>query len=248
MESVKTIELSVVMPVYNEEKVLAEAIEEALIAMKGADFSYEILLCNDASTDGSGAILAQYADKYPNQVRVVTHAVNRGIMGALATLFESARGRFIFFNSSDGQFKTSDALRMMQLRDKYDIVVGKRERKLYNWRRHLVSWAFNRVPKWFFGVETYDAGSIKLYTAEVLTIPLVSLSPFREAERLIRAQKMGKRIGMVSVDHCQRRGGRATGAQLRLLVHSLCDVLRLRFCSQKFTSEFSSKPCSTHKT
>ncbi|MCB0403873.1 MAG: glycosyltransferase family 2 protein [Bdellovibrionales bacterium] len=219
-------ELSIVMPVYNEAGVLASSLDEALSTVVKASYPCEILLVDDASSDQSFEILQEYQKRYPQTIRVLRHQSNRGIMGALKTLFSEARGRYIFFNSSDGQFRTSDVLRMMDLRDSYDLIVGQRKQKLYNMRRHLVSWFFNFLPKVFFGVETYDAGSVKLYRADVLKIPLISQSPFREAERIIRAKKLGFRVGAIPVIHYQRRAGRATGAEWKLLAESCKDLFR----------------------
>ena len=93
------------------------------------------------------------------------------------------------------------------------------------WRR-VVSGSFNLLPHILFGVPTYDAGSIKLFRADVLRIPLISRSPFREAERIIRANRHGYRVGAVDVDHHERCRGHATGARLRLVVLSVADLLR----------------------
>lgn len=214
------------MPVYNEAAVLASSLEEALATVAKASYPCEILLVDDASQDRSYEILKEYQAKHPDKIRVLRHYNNRGIMGALETLFREARGNYVFFNSSDGQFRTEDVLRMMDVRDSYDLVVGQRREKLYDVRRHVVSWFFNFLPKVIFGVETYDAGSVKLYHADVLKIPLISESPFREAERIVRAQKQGFRIGAIPVQHYQRRAGRATGADWRLLTESVKDLIR----------------------
>ena len=76
------------------------------------------------------------------------------------------------------------------------------------------SGTFNLLPLILFGVRTYDAGSIKLFRADVLAIPLISRSPFREAERIIRANRRGYRVGAIEVEHHDRRGGRATGVRV----------------------------------
>jgi hypothetical protein len=75
-------------------------------------------------------------------------------------------------------------------------------------------------------VRTYDAGSIKLLRADVLRIPLISRSPFREAERIIRASRRGYRVGALRVEHHGRHGGRASGAGWRLILTSVADLWR----------------------
>jgi glycosyltransferase involved in cell wall biosynthesis len=218
--------LSVVMPVYNEEAALPGVLDEALHALEHADFPAEILLVNDASTDRSAAILDSYQAAHPEIVRVLHHQANRGITGACQTLYDNARGDFIFINGSDGQWRTAECLRMMELRDRYDLIVGRRRRKQYSWQRLIVSSAFNLLPALLFGVRTYDAGSIKLFRREVLNIPVLSRGPFREAERIIRARDQKYRIGVIDVDHFSRNGGKAGGAKFSLIAQSVGDLAR----------------------
>ena len=115
---------------------------------------------------------------------------------------------------------------MMELRDRYDMVIGKRPQKHYTLCRAAISRAFNLLPWLLFGVATHDAGSIKLVRRELLQIPLASRGPFREAERIIRAQRRGYRIGMLVVDNQPRRGGKASGARWGLVGQAVLDLLR----------------------
>ncbi len=220
-------DLSLIMPVYNEEEALPEVLAEAAAVAAAAPFRMEIVLVDDASTDGSLAILHDWQARHPDLlVRILRHESNRGIAGACATLFAAARGEYVFLNGSDGQCRAAEALRMMELRDRCDLVVGRRRDKHYSWRRALISGAFNLLPRLLFGVRTHDAGSIKLIRAELLRIPLLSRSPFAEAERIIRASRRGFRIGSIWVDNRPRRGGQAGGARWRLVGQSLRDALR----------------------
>ncbi len=219
-------ELSIVMPVYNEERALPGVLDEAIASLATAPYRLEILLVDDASTDRSLELLQDYERRHPGVVRILRHEMNRGMMAAFETLYNSARGQYVFLNASDGQWKTAECLRFLDLRDRYDIVVGRRRAKNYTLWRKVVSGTFNLLPLILFGVRTYDAGSIKLFRADVLRIPLISRSPFREAERIIRANRRGYRVGAIEVEHHDRRGGRATGARWPLILNSMVDLLR----------------------
>lgn len=220
------VELSVVMPVYNEEEALPAVLDEALTALDGCGLSYEILLVDDASSDGSAAILDAYRRQRPDVVRVLRHEQNQGIAAAFETLYANARGRFVFVNGSDGQCRTAECLAMLPLRDSHDVIVGRRRHKQYGLRRLLISGAFNFLPRVLFGVATHDAGSVKLVRREVLSIPYRSQGPFREAERIIRARKRGYRVGAVEVEHLPRKGGKATGARWGLVAQAVVDLAR----------------------
>jgi glycosyltransferase involved in cell wall biosynthesis len=219
-------DLSIAMPVYNEEQALPMVLKEAADASYEAPFSVEIVVVDDASTDASLAILEDFQRNHPAlRMRILRHESNRGIMASFDTLFAAAAGNYVFINGSDGQCATADCVRMMRLRDQFDIVVGKRQSKKYTVWRALISWGFNALPRLLFGVQTYDAGSVKLYRREVLGIELLSRGPFREAERLIRAQRRGFRIGMIPIEHRRRDGGTATGARWALVARSFVDLL-----------------------
>jgi glycosyltransferase involved in cell wall biosynthesis len=220
-------ELSVVMPVYNEEQALPDVLDEAVRALAGTPFSYEIVLVDDASTDGSLAIMEAFQQEHAEiDIRVLRHRRNQGIAAACATLFAAARGKYVFLNGSDGQCKTAECLRMMALRRSFDLVIGKRIAKNYTLKRALISRAFNLLPRLLFGVSTYDAGSIKLVRRDLLNIPLTSRGPFREAERIIRARRRGYRIGVLQVENRLRRGGLATGARWGLVGEAILDLMR----------------------
>ena len=221
-----TTDLSIVMPVCNEEQALPTVLEEAADALRKAPFRFEIIFVDDASTDKSLAILEDFRQAHPElRIGILRHDSNRGIRASFDTLFAAASGDYVFINGSDGQCGTAECVRMMQLRDQYDIIVGKRRAKRYTPWRALVSWAFNLLSRVLFGVQTYDAGCIKLYQSEVLEIRLLSQGPFREAERLIRAQRRGYRIGMIPIEHRPRKGGNATGARWSLVGRSLIDLM-----------------------
>jgi glycosyltransferase involved in cell wall biosynthesis len=230
-DAIGSVELSIVMPVFNEERNLPSVLEEAETVLSSAPFRYEVILVDDASSDGSLALLESFQQQHPQfPMRILRHEKNRGIAAACNTLFAAARGSNVFLNASDGQCTTAECLRMMQVRDQYDIVVGKRRSKQYTWRRTVISWAFNLLPMVLFGTRTYDAGSIKLVKAELLRIPLLSRGPFREAERIIRAKRRGHRIGAVTVESHPRRGGNATGARWSLIGQAIIDLLRCWWC------------------
>jgi glycosyltransferase involved in cell wall biosynthesis len=225
-DAVGALDLSIVMPVFNEERNLPSVMEEAESVLSDASFRFEVILVDDASTDGSLGILESFQRQHPQfPLRILRHEQNRGIAAACNTLFAAARGDYVFLNASDGQCNTAECLRMMQIRDHYDIVVGKRRSKQYTWRRKMISWAFNLLPVVLFGTRTYDAGSIKLVKVELLRIPLISRGPFREAERIIRAKRRRYRIGAVTVESYPRRGGKATGARWSLVGQAIIDLL-----------------------
>jgi len=115
---------------------------------------------------------------------------------------------------------------LLPLASRFDVVIGSRMDKYYGLARRLVSWGFNAIPRLLFGVETYDAGAVKLVRREIIErCVIVSRSPFSEAERLIRAARAGYRITEHPVATRPRSTGKAKGVRLGLVVRALLDVV-----------------------
>ncbi|MDB4943214.1 MAG: glycosyltransferase [Labilithrix sp.] len=219
--------MSVCFPCYNEEETIADVLTEAheLLAPSGLD--YEILVCNDCSTDRTAEIIAGLVPRIPG-LRVLTHEVNRGIFVTFEDLYAAARKDFVFLNSTDRQWDTRLLFRMLPLTRDHDVIVTNRTNKPYGPVRALVSWGFNLLPRVLFGTTTYDAGSVKLTRREIITrFPLVSTTPFSEAERLVRAERAGYRITGIAVEVAPRRHGVTRGVNPRLMLRSLHDVARV---------------------
>src|ERR1700733_9406346 len=104
--------------------MLEEVVGEALAAAGGFD-SFEILIIDDGSTDGTAAIADQLADDHAS-VRVVHHPVNRGFSGAMLSCVENARATFLFMGPADGQAQFEDVSRFWAMTDSYDLIFSER--------------------------------------------------------------------------------------------------------------------------
>ncbi|XP_048775929.2 dolichyl-phosphate beta-glucosyltransferase-like isoform X2 [Ostrea edulis] len=109
-----SVELSVIVPAYNEEERLPVMMDEALGFLedrkkKSRSFSYEVIVVDDGSKDKTTQTAQSYCNKYGSEkVRVLTLAKNRGKGGAIRLGMFSARGRFLLFADADGASKFSD--------------------------------------------------------------------------------------------------------------------------------------------
>ncbi|HZW29654.1 MAG TPA: glycosyltransferase family 2 protein [Isosphaeraceae bacterium] len=222
-----TIDVSILFPAYNEEAVIAEVIQQSDADLRDSGLRYELLVCDDGSTDRTWEILNELAGRLP-ELRLLRHEHNQGIMATLGDLYAAAEGQWIYNNSGDGQWRTADVLRMLPLTERHDIVVGRRRKKYYNWQRTVISGMFNILPAILFGTRTYDAGGCKVYPRKIIREldRLISRGPFREAERLIRAAARGYTIGVTTVEFFPRRAGVARGAKLGLVGLSILDLVR----------------------
>jgi glycosyltransferase involved in cell wall biosynthesis len=219
--------VSVCFPAYNEQATIEGVLTEAHELLSSSRLDYEILVCNDGSIDRTGRIIEETARRLPN-IRALNNPRNMGIHETFERLYREASKDLVFLNSTDRQWETSTLFEMLPLTANFDIVIASRKNKHYRTIRRFVSWAFNALPTILFGVETYDAGAVKLVRREIIErFELVSRSPFSEAERLIRASRAGYRIVSYPVTVLDRQAGRARGASPGAVAASIKDLARV---------------------
>jgi glycosyltransferase involved in cell wall biosynthesis len=219
------------MPAYNEEAAIERVIGEhfeVLSALRTLLSGWEIVCLDDASTDHTWEVLQRLQSAFPG-LRLVRHPQNEGIHVSFRRLYEEAQGTHVYSTGSDGQWPAENLQHMLErLLAGADLVVGVRtnRREVYGVPRLALSLGFNLACQWLFRVPTKDAGSVKLGAREVFLLPLVSRSPFSEAERIIKAHRLGYKVGFVPVRFRSRSGGKATGANWKNIFASVWDLLR----------------------
>lgn len=100
--------VSVIMPVYNHEKYVAQAIESVL--MQKTDFKYELIIGEDCSTDGSRNIIREYQSRYPNIIKVIYQSENRGMFKNGSMIRKRAKGKYWAFCEGDDYWTDSSKL------------------------------------------------------------------------------------------------------------------------------------------
>jgi glycosyltransferase involved in cell wall biosynthesis len=200
-------EISVVVPVYNEEDSVTPLYEAITAALEPTGRSYEILFVDDGSKDLSIPRASALAAKDP-RLAIVQFQRNYGQTAAMHAGIEHARGRFIVTMDGDLQNDPADVPMMLdKLGDGYDLVVGWRMNRQDKFlSRKLPS----KMANWLIGKATglpiRDNGcSLKVYRANVIQkVPLYS-----DMHRFIPAMTipMGARIAEVGVRHHARRFG-----------------------------------------
>jgi glycosyltransferase involved in cell wall biosynthesis len=136
----ETFTLSLIVPCYNEAATLEACVGKLLGFSRDRDFILEIIVVDDASTDGSARILERLAARHA-EIKVFTHEKNRGKGAALRTGFARATGEFVGIHDADEEYDPNDYLVMLKpmLAGKADVVYGSRylrpdtRRVLYYW-------------------------------------------------------------------------------------------------------------------
>ncbi|MCX7700997.1 MAG: glycosyltransferase family 2 protein, partial [Gemmataceae bacterium] len=202
--------LSLVIPAFNEEQGIAQAITEADDALSGLGYDYEILVVDDGSDDSTVAS-AQAAAVGRPRVRVLRHEKNRGYGAALRTGFEAARGELVAFTDADCQFDLTDLRRLIPLTRQAPVAVGYRLDRKDPWRRRFLSAGYNLLIRLMLGTRVRDVDcALKVFRRDALQHLLPkSCNFFVNTEMLTRARQCGMDVRQVGVSHRPRRSGQS---------------------------------------
>jgi glycosyltransferase involved in cell wall biosynthesis len=162
-------DLSIVVPVYNEEENLRPFLDEVTAALKDEPISYEVIFVDDGSTDTSFAIM-ETLHQADDRVVAIQFRRNHGQTAAFAAGFEQARGRYILTIDADRQNDPADIPAMIKkLGEGYDVVNGWRENRQDAFlMRKVPSFIANRLIAKLSDVPLRDRGcSLRIFRAEV---------------------------------------------------------------------------------
>jgi glycosyltransferase involved in cell wall biosynthesis len=221
--------ISVVLPAYNEEPNVAQAIAQAVAAMQHIGADYEIIVVDDGSRDNTAVVVEGLVPSTPG-LRLVRHPVNRGYGGALRSGFAAATKEWILLNASDNQFDMSEVTRFLPLMPGNDLVCGYRAQRQDPAIRRLNAFGWNLTVRLLFGYLTRDIDcGFKVFRRSVLErVTLTSSGAMVDTELLAGARARGYRVAEVPVSHFPRRQGHATGANLRVILRAFGDLFAFR--------------------
>jgi glycosyltransferase involved in cell wall biosynthesis len=223
--------LSVFFPVYDEEAAVRGVVEQGLSTLQGLGLTdVEVIIVDDGSSDGTGRIADELAAEH-QAVRVVHHSVNRGYGAALASGLTAATKPWVCFNDGDGQFKLSDLAEFLPHTSDYKVVLGYRMKRQDHFGRKFNTglWALAVWAVLGLRVRDLDCG-FKLIRRDCVQriLPLQSKGALISAELLLKLQRLGCRFYEVGVGHYPRQGGHPSGADLRVIMKALTELVTLR--------------------
>jgi len=201
--SVETLDVSVLVPAKDESDNLPEFIQRCAQALGSAGFSFEVIVVNDGSRDGTDRVLRELQRQYPF-LEIITHRRQRGIADALRSAGDVARGDIFVFYPADLQYLPEDIPGLVApiLENRADIVTGTKQGK---YEKAFVSRVYNGLCRWLFGVRVTDLNSVKAYRREVMLG--VPLRPDWHRYMVVIAAADGYRLTSLPVPLYPRRAG-----------------------------------------
>lgn len=231
-------QISVVIPLYNEEESLPKLFEWIERVMNENQFTYEVIFINDGSTDSSWKIIEELKKQSPN-VRGIKFRNNYGKSPALYCGFRAAEGDVVITMDADMQDSPDEIpeLYRMIIEEDYDLVSGwKKKRYDSKLGKNLPSKLYNATARMVTGLKLHDMNcGLKAYRKEVVK----SIEVYGEMHRYIPylAKNSGfSRIGEKVVEHRKREFG-TTKFGLNRFVNGYLDLISLWFLSR-----FGKKP------
>jgi undecaprenyl-phosphate 4-deoxy-4-formamido-L-arabinose transferase len=214
-------DLSIVIPVYNEESGLPALFARLYPALDALSTAYEVILVNDGSRDRSAALLREQFQRRPDVTRVVLLNANYGQHIAIIAGFERCRGERIVTLDADLQNPPEEIGRLLAAMDAgYDYVGGVRRQREDSWWRRVASRAMNRLRERLTRITMTDQGCMmRAYSREIVDAVAAS----REVSTFIPAlaYTFAARPTEVAVGHAERAAGESK--------YSLYKLIRLNF-------------------
>lgn len=239
--AVLPISVSLVIPVHNNEKTAVSEIKKCLDVLKKTVSKYEIIICDDRSKDNSLKVIADAFHK-DRTIKIFHHTQNLGIAKTIYSLYKKGSMEYICLFSVDGDWSSNDIAILINkiFRAKADFVIGERNKQTYNNYRKFLSFFYNFLPLLLFGVNTKDAGSIKIFKKDLIRkIPINSSSVFFEAELIIKAVLNNYKVVFAQIHFYKKDRKSGTGGKLKLVFASIGDLIKLRFRTKGFNLKFN---------
>jgi dolichol-phosphate mannosyltransferase len=228
-------EVSIVVPVYDEEGSIEPLLDELDRVLSGEEFTWEVIAVDDGSEDRSRVILAGERGRRP-WLRVVVFERNMGQTAALEAGWRVARGRYLASMDADLQNDPADIPRLYEMLEREgsgcDMAIGVRvKRRDTAWKR-LQSRIGNRVRNWITGDRISDTGcSLKMMRRECFDGMTLFNGMHRFLPTLVRMK--GWSVSEIPVNHRDRRWGETKYGAANRAWRGLVDCLAVRWMRRR---------------
>jgi len=234
--------VSVFFPIYNDERTVERVTLKALKVLAIVAEEHEVLIVDDGTPCRAGEIADRLARENP-RVRVIHHPRNLGYGTAIRTGLDNVRYEWICFTDGDDEYDLYDLIKLVRLKDYYDLIITFRYVKAYSGFRIFISWVYNIVLRFLFKTHYRDISTgLRLMNRKLLQeLDLKSTSPFIGAEIAIKTMLKGYRVGEIGIQTFPREFGTGSSTSLHNIIATIQDMLR---CYRTIFSRDYDRPSS----
>jgi glycosyltransferase involved in cell wall biosynthesis len=222
--------LSIVLPCYNEEENIGRTIDEVDAWMKAAGIDGNIIVVDDGSKDASPKLLHEIQKRLPH-LKVVTRAKNGGYGMAVRDGLDAGTTEWICFMDSDGQFKPEDLEKLIAFTDRYAFVTGRRAHRADPFIRNMFGKVLGAVNYLVLGLWVRDVNcGMKMFRKDIWP----RIRPEHNVEKLFNTEMFMKLKQAhipwytVNVPHYPRVAGKPTGGSVGMIFQTFRELWELR--------------------
>ena len=231
VSSQKEMDISIVVPVYNEEENLPILIRQLIEVLHPLGKTYEMIFVDDGSQDKSRQILKEIALRHP-QIRILGFRYNCGETAAGTAGLKEARGKIVITIDADLQNDPRDIPTLLSYLSEYDMVTGWRQKREDSWVKRMTSKIANRIRNKLSGESIQDSGcTYRAYKKECLQNLKLYKGMHRFMPTLVGME--GFRVIEVPIAHHPRQFGVSKYTTWNRMWRAFVDLLAVRWMKSR---------------
>lgn len=223
--------LSIILPVYNEEKGIKNLVTEIIANIKSYIDEFEIILVNDGSKDNTAEVIKNLALKY-SHLRIINNDKNKGYGAAIRVGIYNAKKDWSLIIDADGQYEINDLRSFWDKKSYYDFIIGYRKKRSDNFYRKLLAKIGNLTANLFLKTNVFikdiDCGFKLFKTRELKTIPIKSNGIIISFEILCKLLQRNKLLFVqLPIIHYSRTDGKSTGGKFNTIIKIVLEFFKI---------------------
>lgn len=223
--------ISLILPMFNEGPVVDVTLQHAIEGLDRRFADFEIVVADDASTDGCADKVELWTRKDP-RIKLVRLPRNQRFGGALCAALQAASKDFLVYTDFDLPIRLDSLPRLLEAFSDADVLTGYSDAgaKYANWKSKVISLGYNFMVRTLFGLRLRDInfGFKAVRRSAWEKMQLNSRSPFVDAELFVQAQYLGYRVKEIPVPFVQRQLGASHIRRLDVIAATMLDMVKLR--------------------
>ncbi|NND35271.1 MAG: glycosyltransferase family 2 protein [Saprospiraceae bacterium] len=213
---------------FNERGTIAQVFQAVWQLLNDGKRKFEIILVDDASTDGSKEIIQDIAERHPQSVKTILHEKNQGIGEAIRAVYFNAKMENVVFVPGDGQFEVAELQPYLSFDNMKYICFYRRENQTYSGFRNALSYLNKLYNKLFLGLTLRDVNWVKAYKTEVIqNLDLKMHSSVIESEICAKLNYLKYTPVEVESKYLPRSYGQSKGASLQNIMRVFRELSKL---------------------